>query len=238
MLPTATVADSYALVVGNASYEPPFAPLASPAKDAARFEAAFTELGFSVEVLLDADHAQFDAALTDMQGKVAEGDTVAVVYSGNGWRAQGVDYLMPIDAGNEASLLEKSIPLRNGETGVLDRLRATPADLVVVISDAGRSELSAPMIKRRIALPDSLAEYFLIQSTSPGGGAIDGQPDDGGSPFARSLAPLLTQKIGLEEAVGLTQTSVAAKGSKSEGQRPTYEDGTFGLTCLIEQCVD
>ena len=57
-----------ALCIGNASY--PIKPLKNPVNDARAVSSRLTELGFSCQVLLDANHLTMDSALKDLSGEL------------------------------------------------------------------------------------------------------------------------------------------------------------------------
>ncbi|MDE2362536.1 MAG: tetratricopeptide repeat protein [Hyphomicrobiales bacterium] len=87
-----------ALVVGNSAYANAGA-LANPQRDAAGVAETLRKLGFtSVDLVVDATRAKLGDALKAFAQKAAHAEWAVIYYAGHGLEADGVNYLVPVDA--------------------------------------------------------------------------------------------------------------------------------------------
>ena len=117
------------------------APLEKARADGAAYAAALREKGFVVEEGYDLTYARMNAAISTFVSGIQPGDTAVFVYSGHGWSDGTQNYLVSIDAPASASedeLAGVTTPVRNGVTGVLDRIERRGAGLRIAIIDACR----------------------------------------------------------------------------------------------------
>lgn len=247
VLPVA--AAKQALVIGNAAYTS-LEPLQNTIPDAQGYRAAFEALGYEVQYHTDLDELALEEAVISFVDGIAPGDEVAFVFSGHGWSADGINYLIPTDAprqGSERLLARRSLPLKNGVNGVLDDIAAQGAALSLAIIDACRDNPFATNGTRSIGNARGLAQVtprkgsFVIYSAGEGQTALDrfsdDPPDQQFSVFTRHFLPLLTSGLYVEDAISEAQVKVSmAAQSAGHDQQPAYYDQTLGKTCLTRNC--
>lgn len=196
----------HALVIGNASYVSAPA-LGNPLRDAEAVATALQDARFEVTTVRDGNLQGLRAAVDDFVRKVdkAGPDAAAVVfYAGHAVQLDGVNYLMPIDAGFKvhADVARQAIALSD----ILQKLDATKSKTKIVILDACRDNpfLNAATEGPRglsavdpdyintvtrgetgLARIESKGGTLVAFSTSPGATALDGT--NGHSPYAAAL---------------------------------------------------
>jgi len=138
-LPAQTVGSGprYALVIGNGSYVD-LGKLKNPPNDAQDMAAALKDLGFKVDLLVDADLPKMEDAVIRLGNNLSGSadSTGFFFYAGHGVQSGGVNYLIPADAriASEAFLKTKSLAAQS----VLDTLQGARNALNVVVLDACR----------------------------------------------------------------------------------------------------
>jgi len=132
-----------ALVFGNAAYTAPGAALRNPVNDAREMAAALNELGFSVMLGEDADHATMRRAIREFEDRLRHTKGVGLFYfAGHGVQLEGHNYLVPI---GPKLLVETEVRERTIDaTDLVERLRNTGNQLNIVILDACRDN---PLLK-------------------------------------------------------------------------------------------
>ena len=171
-----------ALIIGNGDYQhnKSMSKLPNPARDARLMQQTLQEVGFEVQYYDDATLVDMRVAIDEFIEELErEVNTVALFYyAGHGVQADGVNYLIPIDAN-----IRKPRMLRYAGISVqdfLNQLEKTRVRMSVVILDAcrnnpyGRASRTARGLLRveKSALPrGSLIAY----STNPGNVAADGK---------------------------------------------------------------
>ena len=247
------MAERYALIIGNADYAE-LDDLQNTHADAQAYHSAFQELGYDATLLFDLDIDNTEIALDALLDKVAPGDDVAIVYAGHGWSDGQVNFLLPTDAPRQASdrtLRRSSIPLRDGQNGILDDLEAAGVRLTVAIIDACRNNPFDPAdgtrsssMSRGLAPMSAPPGTFVIFSAGSGQESLDRLPDDPAdqtlSVFTRVFVPRLTQGMYLEDAISEAQIETNQLALQYDGheQSPAYYDETLGKTCLSDNCDD
>ena len=124
-----------ALIIGNTKYQ--MKPLVNPVNDAHTMEAVLKDLSFSTEVVLDTTNkAQMARKIVEFAGRIGEGDTALLYYSGHGVQVSGENYLVPTDfrGADEIDLTSDSYPLRDA----LRRLAGSAGAFKFVFLDACR----------------------------------------------------------------------------------------------------
>lgn len=187
-----TAADSgrrVALVIGNSAYRGRLDPLPNPANDGRLMARRLTDLGFRVNLVLDADHATMTRAIADFRARLtdARGGTGLFFYAGHGVQVLGANYLIPVDAViakesdvEAAAIAANSVALQMDEARpgvnilILDACRNAPFGRSVQASSRGLAPMDAP------------AGTFIAYSTAPGSFAADGEGQN--SPFVTALA--------------------------------------------------
>ena len=92
-----------ALVIGNSAYQN-VAPLANPVNDSARIAATLKDAGFDVvDSRRDLPAADTRRALRDFADRARDADIAVVYYAGHGIEVDGGNYLIPVDAGWNAT---------------------------------------------------------------------------------------------------------------------------------------
>ena len=167
------------LVIGNTRYIE--APLKNPANDAKAIAGALQQLGFEVNLKLDAERNEMIEAIRGFGGQLAKQKCVGLFYyAGHGAQLAWRNYLIPVDAAVEKledmryrtvelnALLQGLISARNPmNIIILDACRDNPFGKKVPTEARGLSQFDAP--------PGSLLAY----ATSPGNTAADGEGENG-----------------------------------------------------------
>ncbi|MEO0949058.1 MAG: caspase family protein, partial [Cyanobacteria bacterium J06641_5] len=171
-------AQRFALVIGNADYKS--SPLRNPANDARDMATALQELGFEVNLLLDATLPQIEAAIEQLNRQLRRGGVGMVFYAGHGIQVKGENYLMPIGANinREQDVRYEAYPLGR----LLGSLEDADNDLNIVILDACRNNPFARQWRSAsmgLAPVQSARGTLVAYATYPGGLADDG-PDRNG----------------------------------------------------------
>lgn len=243
------MAAKQALIIGNAAYSE-LPSLQNTHGDAGGYAAAFDELGFAVTYLKDLDESALEEAIVTFVDGIAPGDEVAFVFAGHGWSANGINYLIPVDAPKQATarlLARRSLALKNGVNGVLDEIAAQGALFSLAIIDAcrdnpfeGKSTRSAGNT-RGLARVEPVQGSFVIYSAGEGQTALDRLQSDGPdqpySVFTRHFLPVLTSDMYLEDAVFAAQERTAEDARRENHlQIPAVYRQKLGKTCLRGTC--
>jgi len=168
----------FALVIGIADYED--SPLRNPVNDARDMAATLQDLGFEVNLLLDATLPQIEGAIEQLNQQLRRGGVGMVFYAGHGIQVNGENYLMPIGANinREQDVRYEAYPLGR----LLGSLEDADNDLNIVILDACRNNPFARQWRSAstgLAPVQSARGTLVAYATYPGGLADDG-PDRNG----------------------------------------------------------
>jgi hypothetical protein len=181
-----------ALVIGNSAYAAQ-GQLANPGPDARLVADALRRVGFQVTQQTDLGKQRMDLALRDFS-RTADGAEVALVYyAGHGLEANGVNWLLPVDAtlAEERDLSFEAVNL-DTVLATVERARG----LRMVVLDACRNNPFARSMRRsagtRATVTRGLADVevtgTLVLFAARGGTvAQDGAPG-ANSPFAAAFA--------------------------------------------------
>jgi uncharacterized caspase-like protein len=195
-----------ALVIGQSAYES-LPGLANPANDARAIDRLLSDLGFSVDAVLDGNARRLARAFERFVEDAAEADVALVYYSGHGVEAGGENFLVPVDAGAPAAggTVGDLVPV----SGFLEDLRHV-APIVIVLLDACRDNPypagtvlatgeggSAMIGGAGLGAPRGATSLVRVEGSetlgavigfaaSPGRAALDG-PAGGHSPYAAAL---------------------------------------------------
>ena len=203
-----------ALIIGNTKYQ--MKPLVNPVNDAHTMEAVLKDLGFSTEVVLDTKKAQMARKIVDFVGRIGEGDTALLYYSGHGVQVSGENYLVPTDfhGADEIDLTSDSYRLLDA----LKRLAGSAAAFKFVFLDACRDN-PFPGVqgdwKSGTAQVDLASRGFYIAfAASSDQEASDGKPGTNGVFTGLLAAELRATKPG--EKIEDVMVRVIAKIPKSQ----------------------
>ncbi len=239
MLSPATAERRLALVVGNDDYES-LGDLKRARADADAVGAALTALGFEVVVEKDATRRAMNRSLSDLEARIAPGDTVFFFFAGHGVAIAGENVLLPVDlpkpgAGEESLVREEGVVV----DGIVDRIQRRGASTTFLVLDACRDNPFAAAGTRSIGQNRGLTRIetpkgvFVLYSAGLGQSALDQLPKndtDKNSVFTRNLVPLLGEP-------GLTHVDLAKRvqsavdklaSSVGHAQQPAYYDQIVG----------
>ena len=211
-----------ALVIGNSAYAD--APLLNPANDARSVGEALRKLGFSVEVVLDANKAQMTGAIDALGARLKSRKGIAIVYyAGHGLQVDHDNYVVPVDARirNEADLAAQSVNLSQLLTG----LTAAGNRLNIVVLDACRDN---PFKTRKdfagLAPRDAPKGVLLAYATEPGNVARDGDAASGNGLYTQFLLKELARPMATIDEV-FKRVRFAVRRASDGQQVPAYTNG-------------
>lgn len=188
--------DRIALVIGNSDYSGDLQDLVNAEKDARLISSKLRAAGFEVEEIHDVDKIEAIEAIDRLHRRLQSAGPEAAglfYFAGHGLQSDGVNYLMPVDAGarqaNEIALHGVAID------EVLFAMLQTNSQFTFVVVDACRPNRVAEGLRRNSAsgfqdidtrLMRKDRDILIAYSTGLGEVAFDGNEDF--SPYARALA--------------------------------------------------
>ncbi|MBT9289372.1 caspase family protein [Hyphomicrobiaceae bacterium 22] len=221
-----------ALVIANSAYTR-VPGLDNPAKDAKLVADSLKAAGFDlVRTVSDADRSKFVAALTEFEDEADKADWAVVYYAGHGIEVDGINWLVPVDAGlkSDRSIGDEAVSLNR----VLDTVQNARL-MRIVILDACRDNPFAQSMKR--VATRSVGTRGLARQIEPPGGTLvvyaakGGQTAQDGagttnSPFATALAKTMARPaVEVRKLFGLVRDDVLALTANA--QEP-HVYGTLG----------
>ncbi len=225
-----------ALVIGNSNYGPEIGRLLNPVNDAKLLAGTLQDLGFAVDLVLDADQKTMKRAIKSFGAKLEAAGKEATglfYYAGHGVQVDGTNYLLPVGAeiAREADVEIESIAADD----VMTQMQSAGNAVNLVFLDACRNNPLAKASRsatRGLARLDAPRGSFVGYSTAPGDVAADG--DGANSPYALALAEELKKPgISIEEAHRNVRARVlAASGNK---QTPWDSSSLTGPVILAEK---
>jgi uncharacterized caspase-like protein len=167
-----------ALVIGNAAYRTD--PLRNAVNDATDMGATLRQLGFEVIELHDAAHQQMEEGVEQFTRQLGRGGVGLFYFSGHGVQANGLNYLIPVDAriSRDSDIKYQSVQV----DWVLDRMRDAGNELNVIILDACRNNPYARSLRtaqQGLAVMQAASGSLIGYATSPGTTAEDGPGRNG-----------------------------------------------------------
>jgi formylglycine-generating enzyme required for sulfatase activity len=214
-----------ALVIGNSAYGPDIGKLKNPANDARLLAETLRSLGFSVELVLDADQKAMKRAIKGFGAKLRAAGPEATglfYYAGHGVQVDGTNFLLPVGAevAAEADVEIESIAADD----VMTQMQSADIAVNLVFLDACRNNPLARTSRsatRGLARLDAPRGSFVGYSTAPGDVSADG--DGANSPYALALAEELRRPgISVEEA----HRNVRARVLAATGEKQTPWDSS------------
>ncbi len=97
LVPTMTLANRVALVIGNSAYEN-VDPLANPRNDAIAIAASLEKQGFEIVTAYDMSRREMLDTLRAFRNRADQAEFAMVYYAGHGMEIAGRNYLIPVDA--------------------------------------------------------------------------------------------------------------------------------------------
>ena len=209
-----------ALVVSQSDYET-LQDLANPSNDAREIQKLLTDLGFEVSAVADRDRRRLTRELDRFVEDAEEADVALIYYSGHGIEAGGANYLVPVDAADDAldaadarlvplstyiDALQRTVPVtivlldacrtNPFPAGAVLRTDDEPQGLPVTASGLGAPRSVTPMRMTSAAVEETFG-IVIGYAAEPGQVALDGEPG-GNSPYAEALARHLGAMSGEE----------------------------------------
>ncbi len=188
-----------ALVIGNANYA--HAPhLTNPENDADAITIALRKANFNVDERKNVTSDELRGTILAFSKQAENADVAVIYYAGHGIQADGINYLIPVDAAlaSQASLTLEAIPAdsvlgavalaRRLRLLILDACRDNPfkAELAAMGTRGVASRGLAPIAAD--GTNDTIVAYSAKENTV----ALDGEGAN--SPFATALARRLDEK--------------------------------------------
>ena len=163
----------HALVIGNAAYK--VGRLFNPANDAKDMASVLKELGFEVNLLVDANRKEIRQAIRDLGSELKKGGVGLFYFAGHGMQVKGVNYLIPIETDIDAEHEIQDEAIDAGS--VLRAMQEAENPLNIVILDACRNNPFARSFRsthQGLAEMDAPKGALIVYATAPGSVADDG----------------------------------------------------------------
>jgi formylglycine-generating enzyme required for sulfatase activity len=222
----------YALIIGNAEYQN-IKPLINPVNDATDIAAKLRQLGYQVELKLNAKNVDMGRAISDYIRRLASSNDNEGFfwYAGHGVELEGENYLLPVDVDTEDDTAVKysSYPL-NRLIESFDKSAHNKVNVVVI--DACRENpfrntgaTGNRTFSRGLTVVEHLPQdLFIMYSTAAGDVAADGAQGKRNSPFAEAfLKHIATNEPFFAVASKITRETLTLTGQK---QRP-FQSGSI-----------
>jgi len=238
-----------ALIVGINDYRE-ITPLKKAVGDAEALKATLESLGFTVDLVLNADRRELNRAVSAFQGELQPGDTALIHFSGHGVEIDGQNYLLPADvpkpqSGQQDFIKSEAVSL--GE--LMQRVAASGASTRIFIVDACRDNPFAGTGARGLGgtrgltKVDAPAGTFVLYSAGYQQSALDRLNDADQEPTS-VYTRVLTKKLaepGKQLAVLAQEVrSEVEELAKTAGhvQRPAYYDELSGKFFFKQAAAD
>ncbi len=162
----------FALLIGNNDYQ--HAPhLRNAVNDATDLGAVLQELGFTVQVVTNADHRTMEQSIDHFVSSLSPGSVALFLFSGHGMQIDQENYLVPVDfeLKDEASVKYDAYPASK----IHDRVAHSGVRLNIVILDACRNNgfAASRSGSAGLAAMNAARGSFIAFSTAPGSTASD-----------------------------------------------------------------
>ncbi|RWC00613.1 MAG: caspase family protein [Mesorhizobium sp.] len=235
-----------ALVIGNGAYQKlsKDSQLPSPVRDAQDIAQALGSIGFEMIQgdISDLGLSEMLDKITELVGRVEEGDTVLFYFSGHGVGFGASNYLLPSDIppltrGQDQNLTKQAV----SEADIIRQIQAKGAGSVVMIIDACRNNPFERNDGKGIGRDKGLVDgggggkgVFTLYAAGFGQTALDRLDENDTDPnslFTRVLIPLLKKKDLTHVALAKeAQTVVDQLASRvNHDQFPAYYDQIQGF---------
>jgi len=228
-----------ALIVGINDYRE-ITPLKKAVGDAEALKATLESLGFTVDLVLNADRRELNRAVSAFQSELQPGDTALIHFSGHGVEIDGQNYLLPADVPKPQSGQQDFIKSEAVSLGdLMQRVASSGATTRIFIVDACRDNPFAGSGARGLGgtrgltKVDAPAGTFVLYSAGYQQSALDRLNDADQEPTS-VYTRVLTRKLvepGKQLAVLAQEVrSEVEELAKTAGhvQRPAYYDELSG----------
>jgi len=189
-----------ALIVGINDYRE-ITPLQKAVGDAEALKVTLERLGFSVDLVLNADRREFNCAVSAFQTSLDPGDTALVHFSGHGVEIDGQNYLLAADIPKPQSGQQDFIKSEAMSLGdLMQRIASSGAGTRIFIIDACRDNPFAGSGgrglggTRGLARVDAPAGTFILYSAGYQQTALDRLNDADEEPTS-VYTRVLTKKL-------------------------------------------
>jgi len=221
----------FALVIGNGNYTS-ITKLNNPGNDANDIKTALESLGWTVDILRDASQEQIDGAVIKLKNRLsASANSYGFVfYAGHAVQANGINYLIPIDANyqSESALKSRAVSVQS----LLDDLDDAGNELNIVVLDACRDNpfsWSRGGNRGLVVVEKQPANSIIAFATSAGSVAADGEGKNG-LYTTHLLKNLKTTGISVQELFRKTGEDV--ENASGKRQRPAVYSSFNGVAYL------
>jgi len=213
-----TAVQPVALVIGNAAYPDAGLPLTQPLNNARTLAAALKDEGFDVTLGENLTKHEMEQTFATFEGKIQQGATALIFFSGFGIQAARQTYLVPVNAHiwNEADVRRAGVNLEP----LLADIDTRGAGAKLVVLDASRRN---PFERRFRGLSTGLAaihapdDTLVMYAAAPGKVISDGE--DEVSPLVDELISHIRSSRNNAEAA-FNQTRLAVSQATHRAQVP------------------
>jgi len=201
-----------ALLIANSAYQR-LPALNSPKANAEGLASALAKAHIAPEVAYDLSQAAMIAAIQKFASSIQPGDFVLVYFSGYGYQAEELNYLLPVtfDPNDTTPLGQRAYSVRN----LLGRLEERKAGAKMLILDAGRP---CPGLPEGLANMAPAANTLFAFSAAPNASAPD-PPGGGIDAFTAALVKAIQEPGSTPDRV-LLRAQVEVARESEERQLP------------------
>jgi len=221
-----------ALIIGNSDYQGSISSLVNPANDARAMAASLGEVGFEVDLQLDATRDEIKEAVLDFSDKLHDSDVGLFYYAGHAVQVDGKNFMIPVGAdlnikNDRRDALSRYVGLKTVDINeVLGSMENAEAALNIVILDACRDnpfEGTTRGLSRGLAQTFAPRGTFVAYATAPGQVAEDGRSNN--SPYTSALVEAIrTPGLKLEDTFKQVRREVALE---TDGRQTPWENSSI-----------
>ncbi len=226
-------AERLALLIGNRDHAH-ITDLRSTHNDVDELAKRLQRLGFEVTLVKDAGRDALRQSVVDFGHRAGRAEMAVVFYAGYGFKVQGKNYLIPVDAENPNQWYSPSLQLLDPQSLMVAAGRA-PLSLVLLDTcwDFSGDNVSPRAGESLEAMDIFLPNQLVWLAAEPGTPALDGERE-GNSPFTQALLEQLDHNAG-RDIRQLFPDVVSAVQSATDGKQRPFRYGT--LQNVSEVCL-
>lgn len=219
------------MVIGNQDYKEQ--PLRNPANDAQDMAETLKRLGFSVQLIQDADLREMETAARTFSSRLRNSDVGLFFYAGHGVQSDGVNYLVPVKADIQGAT---DLRYKAMDVGfVLDLMEDAGSKLNIVILDACRNNPFRGMRggSRGLLNMSGPAGSIIAFATSPNNTAEDGDGRNG--IYTKYLLQNIQKPgVSIEEMFKLVRIGVSRE---THGRQTPWENSSLSREFCFAGCA-